>query len=180
MTAPDTDPCDDVPAASPAPQAMDELLPAYLRHRDVPCPNCSYNLRDLTGTSCPECGQRLELVVDLGSPLLSLYRHLRRTRLRLDAWPVWLSALPLFLAALAPLAVWLLAQLPDRLREYRDPVAGCLTVLMTGIAATMLVIWWRRMGDMLQMPIESQVFFVAASWIIGILILWIYSLPALI
>lgn len=29
----------------------------YLAERDVPCPGCGYNLRNLTGALCPECGK---------------------------------------------------------------------------------------------------------------------------
>src|SRR5688572_24753805 len=32
------------------------LLRAFLAGRDVSCPNCEYNLRDLAGDRCPECG----------------------------------------------------------------------------------------------------------------------------
>ena len=43
-----------------------DLLRRYLAGRDVACPMCGYNLRDLLGDRCPECGDQLELVV---SPL---------------------------------------------------------------------------------------------------------------
>lgn len=35
---------------------QDRLI-GYLHGRDVPCPECGYNLRGLQGTECPECGQ---------------------------------------------------------------------------------------------------------------------------
>ena len=41
------------------------LLQAYLRERDVLCPMCEYNLRNLTSTRCPECGEQVELQVKL-------------------------------------------------------------------------------------------------------------------
>jgi hypothetical protein len=41
---------DDDPA-----RQTDELLREYLRDRDVPCPSCGYNLRNLMTTVCPEC-----------------------------------------------------------------------------------------------------------------------------
>ena len=37
------------------------LLRQYLANRDAPCPNCGYNLRNLTGEACPECGETLYL-----------------------------------------------------------------------------------------------------------------------
>jgi hypothetical protein len=38
-----------------------ERLRVYLAGRDVACPGCRYNLRDLTGRRCPECGLTLDL-----------------------------------------------------------------------------------------------------------------------
>jgi hypothetical protein len=39
------------------------LLLDFLADRDVPCPACAYNLRDLTSPTCPECGEPLSLQV---------------------------------------------------------------------------------------------------------------------
>lgn len=45
-------------------------LRRLLASTDVPCPNCRYNLRGLTGDACPECNQRLVLRVGLADPQL--------------------------------------------------------------------------------------------------------------
>lgn len=37
------------------------LLVDYLAGGDVACPRCGYNLRDLTGEACPECGVKLSV-----------------------------------------------------------------------------------------------------------------------
>ena len=42
-----------------------ELVRAFLKGRDVVCPLCGYNLRDLTETRCPECRKELTLAVSL-------------------------------------------------------------------------------------------------------------------
>ncbi len=42
---------------------QEELLRAFLKDRDVACPLCQYNLRNLTATACPECGKGIELAV---------------------------------------------------------------------------------------------------------------------
>ena len=39
------------------------LLHSYLGDRDVSCPSCGYNLRGLTGSSCPECGDAISLTI---------------------------------------------------------------------------------------------------------------------
>jgi hypothetical protein len=45
----------------------------FLRSRDAPCPQCGYNLRDLTSPRCPECGQLLQLSVTLVEPYLKAW-----------------------------------------------------------------------------------------------------------
>ena len=40
----------------------------FLRGRDVPCPLCGYNLRDLTRPLCPECRHELLLTVGVTRP----------------------------------------------------------------------------------------------------------------
>ena len=50
------------------PEDADPMLTAYLAGRDVPCPQCGYNLRDLVGNRCPECGDELALRLGLAEP----------------------------------------------------------------------------------------------------------------
>jgi hypothetical protein len=45
-----------------------EQLRNYLAGRDAPCPQCRYNLRNLHGSRCPECGEELVLRVNLAEP----------------------------------------------------------------------------------------------------------------
>src|SRR5690242_19299363 len=52
-----------------------DLLIRFLAERDAPCPTCGYNLRNLQGTRCPECGDDLVLKVNVAdarlAPLIS-------------------------------------------------------------------------------------------------------------
>ena len=50
------------------PPDVDKHLLLFVRGRDVLCPGCAYNLRDLTSDRCPECGQELELSLRLAEP----------------------------------------------------------------------------------------------------------------
>jgi hypothetical protein len=50
------------------PETTDPTLAAFLAGRDHPCPQCEYNLRDLQGTRCPECGEELVLRVNMAEP----------------------------------------------------------------------------------------------------------------
>jgi len=66
------DPYQDCPRRLSRPVAIlillsmaDDLLSIFLRDRDVPCPACAYNLRDLTTSRCPECGHGVALGVGL-------------------------------------------------------------------------------------------------------------------
>src|SRR4051812_44145979 len=45
-----------------------KLLLQFLAGRDVECPQCRYNLRDLQSDLCPECGERIALRVQLVEP----------------------------------------------------------------------------------------------------------------
>src|SRR5689334_19824800 len=46
-----------------APTDATRLLLEFVRERDVKCPCCSYNLRNLTTPVCPECRHALTLSV---------------------------------------------------------------------------------------------------------------------
>ena len=50
-----------------------DLLKAYLAERDVACPCCGYNLRNLTSSRCPECGDRLCMRVTPVEPRMAAY-----------------------------------------------------------------------------------------------------------
>jgi uncharacterized membrane protein YidH (DUF202 family) len=56
-------------ASRPEAQQTDAtLLQTFLAGRDTDCPRCRYNLRDLSGSRCPECGNDLVLRVGLVAP----------------------------------------------------------------------------------------------------------------
>lgn len=61
---------------TPSPEARlneQEHLRTFLIGRDAPCPACGYNLRDLKGSTCPECGLALTLRVNLQEPALGSF-----------------------------------------------------------------------------------------------------------
>ena len=59
----DMDASDQASGDSAPPVNADAHLIEFLQERDASCPWCGYNLRNLTGTSCPECHEHLELRV---------------------------------------------------------------------------------------------------------------------
>ncbi len=52
------------------PRDVDEttLLLEFVHDRNVHCPRCDYNLRNLTQPVCPECHEELRLSIGLGRP----------------------------------------------------------------------------------------------------------------
>ena len=51
----------------------DDVLRMHLAGRDEECPGCGYNLRDLTGTRCPECNQGLVIRVGLAEARMAWF-----------------------------------------------------------------------------------------------------------
>src|SRR5262249_51036576 len=45
-----------------------DFLREFLAGRDIECPLCGYNLRDLAGDRCPECGDQVVLRVNMAEP----------------------------------------------------------------------------------------------------------------
>jgi hypothetical protein len=54
--------------AGETPPAVDPQLLGFVHDRDVLCPGCGYNLRNLRNDRCPECGEQLELGLRLAEP----------------------------------------------------------------------------------------------------------------
>lgn len=48
-------------------------LATYLANRDVPCPSCGYNVRNLATSNCPECGLPLSVRLDIADPRTGQY-----------------------------------------------------------------------------------------------------------
>ena len=59
--------------SAPAPPGDLERLLEFLRDRDVACPVCGYNLRNLTTPVCPECRHELSLSVDAADVRLAVF-----------------------------------------------------------------------------------------------------------
>lgn len=74
-------------------------LATYLANRDVPCPSCGYNLRNLAASNCPECGEPLEL--RLTPPNALNARYLACVLAMGGAW----SVMTTILALVTPAAV---------------------------------------------------------------------------
>jgi len=122
------------------PPDTDNLLLAYVGGRDVECPTCRYNVRDLKSPVCPECGERLVLRLQAVKPrvgvliagllpmamalgfIVSLLLYALWARL---SWGDWLwddaTELVLMLTLVATLSVstWLWASRWSRVRVWK-------------------------------------------------------------
>jgi hypothetical protein len=58
---------------SPSPRTDDQILIDWLRDRDVFCPLCNYNVRNLTSPRCPECGNKLRITIAIVDPYLKAW-----------------------------------------------------------------------------------------------------------
>lgn len=61
------------PPTAPLDDEQVDLLLRFVHERDIACPRCGYNLRNLTTPVCPECREQLSLKVGVPRvPLLPL------------------------------------------------------------------------------------------------------------
>ncbi|MCG3131448.1 MAG: hypothetical protein FLDDKLPJ_02240 [Phycisphaerae bacterium] len=135
-----------------------ELLAEFVRLNDAPCAVCGYNLRNLTGEVCPECGQRFALKV--GAP-----------EARFGA----------LVACLAPMLMMsgLLAFIIGMTARYGRPASGAWywTFLVQGIVNAIAAVWlYRRRRAFLSMAYERQEVYAgisvsvnSAAFVLGIL-----------
>ncbi|MCW5775002.1 MAG: hypothetical protein KIS87_00960 [Phycisphaeraceae bacterium] len=77
----------------------DAVLRGWLAGRDVPCPECGYNLCGTDGRACPECGVAIAAAIVLGR------RADDHDGPRLPAEPAWLLPLAFMIGSAAVNAV---------------------------------------------------------------------------
>jgi hypothetical protein len=108
-----------------------ERLTDFLRDRDAECPQCGYNLRNLTSPRCPECGQALQLSVTLVEPYLR----------------AWITLLVAMCAGTGLGVLWIIL-LPQHGRPPDVPFVGMLMHLTSIPLVPVLVVkrrWFLRM-----------------------------------
>lgn len=109
---------------------MSDLLRAFLTDHDWPCPSCGYNLRNLAGPTCPECGTGLELSVGGADPFWP--------RRRLITW-AWVMASLGSAASLAQVLAQLMSLLGSALPAF---IYVRLAVYVGADAAMLLIGLW--------------------------------------
>jgi uncharacterized paraquat-inducible protein A len=127
-----------------------EHLLAFLRDRDVACPLCGYNMRNLTRPQCPECRQTLELTVGA-------------QRVRLG--PLVALLAPSIFSGIAAVLLALPIVIVPLVEGSRPPwtiVALDGFGWLSGVAGLIL---WKCRGRILAAPVARQLVYVVASWL---------------
>jgi len=135
----------------------DALLAAFLRERAGYCPRCKYNLRNLMGNQCPECGT--QIVLDLHA------RH------KLDrTWVIgvvllaghagfWLINLVFLTLSDMFYAMFIGRSAFQQDWEYQ------LTALVSAICTSLLLLVWLFTHRLIAL--------LATSWRVGLILLWL-------
>ena len=146
------------------PPEVDPHLLLFLRGRDVSCPGCAYNLRDLTADRCPECGQQLELAMRLVEPRQGA----------LIAGLVGLAAGAGFGGLL--LLFILIVRVVDG--PAGGPSGEILGITSTGFVAHGLVLWlWvRNWGRIRRVSASARRRLVAVCWAMPLTFIVVFSL----
>jgi len=149
-------------ALSHAETAASDHLRTFLAGRDVACPACGYNLRDLGAARCPECGEELVLQVGLAEPRQAA-----------------LIAGLIGLAAGAGLNGLLLGYFVIRQALMGDIYIGApfFAVNVWGllVEATALILWLRFWRVVRRRSRAAKVVFVAGCWMLTLVNLLIFS-----
>lgn len=152
----------------PKDKNMSDLLTAHLADRDVPCPNCAYNLRGLTSDRCPECDQQIEVGVNLTEPAVGALIALMAPLWTLGGGGVVFTIVVLLVSAayrdLPPLEVFIVPGVAA--------VFGCMSAWRVGHKPGRM--WFRSLRR------QRQVLIVAASWTALVLTVIIFTVHLLI
>jgi len=142
---------------------MPDLLATYLQDRDVPCPNCAYNLRDLTSDACPECGLQVALGVHLTEPKLAAF----------IGGLVGLAMAAGFSGLLSILAVFV------TLIEGDGPPGGIFFVGMLFpflFAMAVMLIWIRQRSRLRMCSPHLRSLFVVLCWVVPVINILVFVL----
>jgi hypothetical protein len=152
------------PAIQAEMEVSPDLLCTFLNGRDVPCPNCNYNLRDLQGPLCPECGEKIVLRASLAEPKQGL----------LIAGLVGLSAGAglngLLLIYIAILSIRGIFHLDRQAWTFFGLTAGGLVV--EGGATALWIFNWRRIR---RLQFTSRLYLMLAAWVLTLIDIIVFS-----
>lgn len=133
------------------------LLRDYLADRDVGCPRCGYNLRNLQTDRCPECGDAIRLNLALVEPRQGAYLAM----LAASCVATGGSALFLLLALTQAPAFW-----------WWESISPWLLLLQLILFGGLLLICTARRRAVLRRPRDWQWAWATIAWI-TLVVLWL-------
>lgn len=109
------------------------MLRQFLADRDVSCPVCRYNLRDLRSDHCPECGAQLDLRVGSAD-------------LKLGPWLASLLSvgLPLGFLFIMTALITVMDLMEGAIYPGELPILGTLIAGTIGYAMALTALIWKR------------------------------------
>ena len=139
-------------SASPDTPNDTALLLAFVRERDVECPRCGYNLRNLTQPVCPECHELLILKVGV-----------RKFRL---VWLILMLAPGLFSAIAFGMFLTMCA-----LHGWPNfPIEGALTVAFLALSGVLAAIGGLNANRIWRWSDQAQIAAAIITWSIHLLV----------
>ena len=132
-------------------RSNDELLLEYLEANDALCPICGYNLRQLTRTTCPECGRPFILDVGSASPYFGHYLAFLAPFIATAAIGVVFACLVLMLGSPSSWGIYLIMP------------AG-------GVDLILLPYWYKRRVSFHRRTDRAKLYLIIASWLIHLTI----------
>jgi DNA-directed RNA polymerase subunit RPC12/RpoP len=154
----------DVGHQTPGEPNNDWLRP-FLAGRDVACPVCGYNLRDLPGSRCPECGDEIVLTVKMAEPMQKL----------LIAGLVGLSAGAGFnVGILVYLGIQIILRGGPMGTEDQQVLEFSIGgVIVMGAALTLWFRFWRRIR---RMPDSGRAWLALGCWVLALVDIVLFAI----
>lgn len=117
---------------------------AFIKGRDVDCPHCAYNLRDLPEPRCPECGRHIRWKDIRPLSVLRLLFSYRLTFFGLAAIACWTTLIQF------PLIHAMAWNIPASLRIRL--AADAVGIIGAGVCIGLFVRWWARGAAIRALP----------------------------
>ncbi len=143
--------------------ASPTLLEQHLAACDDACPMCGYNLHNLRGDKCPECGQQLKLQIALTQPRMAAFI----TGLVGLAAGAGFAGFALILTTLFSLlsGFW----------EWSDTL---VLAVETVVFSLLVILWHRRSAKIRRLSSGARWKLAAGAWLLSIIGLAIFGVVA--
>lgn len=144
-----------------AESAAPTLLEQHLASHEEQCPMCGYNLHNLRGRRCPECGQELTLHVALAEP-------------RLGAFYTGMVGLAAGFGFTSLVLLWGAVALARR--GGPEPWQLLLLFVESVVLGAMLLTWIRKGAAIRRLPPAARQLLAALAWLAAVMAVLIFGM----